>query len=189
MAGRRHVARHLRRLGGGSSLTARALSWRPVVFVGLISYSLYLWHWPLIVIVRYLGTGTANPHQMLAAIGAAFVLAVLSYLFVERPFRGRGAVLTRRRLFVAGGGAMAAAVLASVVVLATGGLPRRFAPSADVAMAANLKRKTENPPVKCLNWDKDFASVADIAQCRIDARPKARTVLFWGDSHVAQFRR
>ena len=34
----------------GSSLIGKILSWRPIVFIGLISYSLYLWHWPVIVL-------------------------------------------------------------------------------------------------------------------------------------------
>ncbi len=173
---------------GGASWTARTLSWRPIVFVGLISYSLYLWHWPLIVIVRYLATGASNANQMRLAVGLAFALAVLSYYLVERPCRGRAAILTRRGVFVAGGAAMAAAIAASVVFLATGGLGARFGEPAREAMAANLGRLSENPPTACLNWDKDFHSPADITLCRINKRAGARKVLFWGDSHVAQFR-
>ena len=85
---------------GGSSLVGAVLSWRPVVFVGLISYSLYLWHWPVIVLRKMgviVGMGairsqhrstllSSHRFDMLVEIALSFVLAVVSWILVERPF-------------------------------------------------------------------------------------------------------
>lgn len=81
----------------GQSLSGRLLGWRPVVFVGLVSYSLYLWHVPALVFTR-IGTGRDDLWLMLAACALAFALACLSWRYVERPFR-RMHALPPLRLF------------------------------------------------------------------------------------------
>ena len=62
------------------------LSWRPMTFVGLISYSLYLWHWPLISFLN-LTLPEVRPWMKLTALATAFMLATLVYFFVENPVR------------------------------------------------------------------------------------------------------
>lgn len=80
--------------GKDSSLMAsRLLSLSWVRFIGLISYSLYLWHWPVGVIARQLGfwygwDPDLKPHK-LGVLFLSFAFAVLSWHFVERPFRQR----------------------------------------------------------------------------------------------------
>jgi peptidoglycan/LPS O-acetylase OafA/YrhL len=65
----------------------RLLQLRPLVYVGLISYSLYLWHWPLIVFTRFaIGLGLLRP-WILALPVASFLISSLSYRLVEQPFR------------------------------------------------------------------------------------------------------
>ncbi|MDA8016396.1 MAG: acyltransferase [Thermoanaerobaculia bacterium] len=72
----------LLRYGSAPGLLFRILSWAPVAWVGRISYSLYLWHWPVLVFLRYL-----DPEPNTAAIvGLSFGLATVSYYAVERPF-------------------------------------------------------------------------------------------------------
>ncbi|MHB8244811.1 MAG: acyltransferase family protein [Acidimicrobiales bacterium] len=65
----------------------RALSVRPVVFVGQISYELYLWHWPVICEVTQARTGLSGLVLDTARVAIAFVLATLSFFFVDRPIR------------------------------------------------------------------------------------------------------
>ncbi len=62
------------------------LSWRPMVFIGLISYSLYLWHWPLLSYL-YICDPQAPQWMIIAALSLSFVLATLVYFFVEEPAR------------------------------------------------------------------------------------------------------
>jgi len=87
--------------GVGRSLGAsRALGTRPAVWVGDLSYSLYLWHWPLIVYARALwpGSGWAAP----AAAAASFLAAWASYRYVENPIRFNHAIVGRRLVALAG---------------------------------------------------------------------------------------
>jgi len=70
-----------------SSIPARALSIRPMVAIGLISYSWYLWHWPLLSFWRTWSVGRSSLLQDLAVVGVSLVLAILTYLLVERPIR------------------------------------------------------------------------------------------------------
>ncbi|MFC6045614.1 acyltransferase family protein [Nocardioides hankookensis] len=76
--------------GGERTLVARALSVRPARIVGDWSYSLYLWHFPVLVIARSHWHGLSRTHLVVCLV-AIFVLSGLTYRFVEEPFR-RGRV-------------------------------------------------------------------------------------------------
>jgi peptidoglycan/LPS O-acetylase OafA/YrhL len=65
----------------------RVLESKPVVYVGLISYSLYLWHWPLLALDRALRAGETPLAVRLGLVAAAFLLAAASYRYVETLFR------------------------------------------------------------------------------------------------------
>lgn len=71
---------------GGNRLAA-ALGWRPLAAVGVISYGLYLWHWPLFVWLS--GGRLLNGPEVVAALVLTFAVAVPSYLLIERPIRQR----------------------------------------------------------------------------------------------------
>lgn len=72
------------------SMVGACLSARPLVFVGKISYSLYLWHWPIIVLWRlHSMEPVSSPRHAIPIFLVSFTAATLSYFFVERPFRLR----------------------------------------------------------------------------------------------------
>lgn len=63
---------------------SRFLSMGPIVFIGLLSYSLYIWHWPVFVLIRYLSI-EETPLVLLSAFSIIFVVAYLSWRFIEKP--------------------------------------------------------------------------------------------------------
>jgi peptidoglycan/LPS O-acetylase OafA/YrhL len=69
-----------------NSFVNKALSLSPIVFIGLISYSLYLWHWPLVVFIRYMGIEFTTGLSSLIVI-VSIILGWLSWKYVETPFR------------------------------------------------------------------------------------------------------
>ena len=135
----------------GSSLVGRMLSWRPIVFVGLISYSLYLWHWPIIILNGLglsLDFSAFVPHRLavfLLSQGArkgmeivlSFILATLSWRFIERPFRSYPRRIERRPLFALSAAVMAMLILSSGAVIYARGFQGRF-PSRAVQVASFL---------------------------------------------------
>jgi peptidoglycan/LPS O-acetylase OafA/YrhL len=101
----------------------RALSLRPIVFIGLVSYSWYLWHWPLFSFARIVldANGSATLGVMIG--GISFVLAVLSYKFIERPFRSSttpAGLLLKRYAAV-----LAVAAVPAWLMFAANGVPQR----------------------------------------------------------------
>ncbi len=92
---------------------ARLLRVRPLRGLGRISYGVYLFHWPLFLLIDHARTGLSGPALLLARCAATLTLALLSYVLVERPIRTRRPGLPRSRLAVG-----AAASVATVVVLA-----------------------------------------------------------------------
>jgi peptidoglycan/LPS O-acetylase OafA/YrhL len=70
-----------------TSAPARLLSSRPVVWVGRISYSLYLWHWPVHVFATHEWTGLVRPLMVTGEIVLTFVLATASFALIETPTR------------------------------------------------------------------------------------------------------
>jgi peptidoglycan/LPS O-acetylase OafA/YrhL len=113
---------------GGSIVNRLLLSAKPAVFVGMISYSWYLWHWPLMSYVRIVSVAEA-PIWLMTLVGCvAFGFAVLSWRFVEQPFRQMKAKSAKTLSSYAIALAVALAITASIK---TGeGFPLRLSPEA-----------------------------------------------------------
>ncbi len=119
-------------LGGQmrDSLSYRLLSWKPIVFIGTISYSLYLWHWPLIALRNYDFRESWQLSQAstdILIIAESFVAAVLSWRFVETPFR-KGLGVGRRAVFSMAGVAAVSVLAFGSYVIASNGATSRYSP-------------------------------------------------------------
>src|SRR6185436_3082316 len=86
--------------------TARLLSMRPLVFIELISYSLYLWHLPAFVLGHYYLIFPLTAWQCVAVLVAVFIVATLSWKFIEQPVRRRRVLASPRGLLAAAAGVM-----------------------------------------------------------------------------------
>lgn len=97
-----------------ASTVQTVLAWEPLRRIGLISYGLYLWHWPVIVYVNQALPDTSTVVRIYVQVFLSFVLAVLSYVLVERPIRrhGLGVLLPRWPRLANGVGATTAAAVA-----------------------------------------------------------------------------
>jgi peptidoglycan/LPS O-acetylase OafA/YrhL len=82
-------------LAENSLVNRRLLASRPLVFVGLVSYSWYLWHWPLLSFARIVGGGLLSPAEAVLIALLSFAVAVLSYRFIEQPLRKSAAPAMR----------------------------------------------------------------------------------------------
>ena len=69
------------------NVVGRVLATKPMVWIGLVSYPWYLWHWPLISFVRTMNFGEQSFAEEMSAAALSFALAVLTYRFVELPVR------------------------------------------------------------------------------------------------------
>ena len=104
------------------NVVARTLATAPFVAIGLVSYSWYLWHWPLLSFLRLFVSGARDLALELGAMALALVLAALTWRFVERPVREwrRGAAPRSFRVVVAG-------TTACIVIGSAGALWSKYA--------------------------------------------------------------
>ena len=165
-------------IGAGPATAAnRLLSIAPLIYIGRISYSLYLWHWPVFVFMRH---WRAHPHLpplwALAGIALALGLAALSYHWIERPARDRSR--TYRSVVIPS--SIAAALIASACAAAwlRGGFPQRL----PVNVAKLAARHDAFAPLAHACTDIGFE--AALPRCRLGPAGQPRFVL-WGDSHAA----
>jgi peptidoglycan/LPS O-acetylase OafA/YrhL len=170
-------------LGRTAQPTATALlGMRPCVAVGLISYSLYLVHWPIISLMSYRVVGPLDGWRIAGVLVTSFVLAALMWRFVEQPFRRPWAALTRRRVLAGGLGAIALTCLLGLVGIAGGGFPGRFPDFAEQSVPGHAQWKTG----RCfLTGDPDDRQWSLRDCTRIATGP--RKVLLWGDSFASQY--
>ena len=114
--------------GGHGTLAARVLSHRYLVFIGLISYSLYLWHQPIFAIYRNVVGETEIPTGVVTLlILLAFALAYLTWRFIERPFRNRAYLSTGKVMLLSGLSLAAIAAFGIVTKQATKGFEAELA--------------------------------------------------------------
>jgi peptidoglycan/LPS O-acetylase OafA/YrhL len=163
------------------SMASRILGSPVPVFVGKISYSLYLWHWPMLVFAKlYLDRDLALGER-LALLAASFVLACGSWWFVERPAR-RSAFFVRKIpvSFIAGSAAALALSCAAAASISSNGLPLRMPPAirvlyGDLAPPLSGKHCKSHASADMSVWhDCAFA----------DSTARGQMVV-WGDSHAS----
>lgn len=166
----------------GPVMASRLLSLRPMVWVGLISYSLYLWHWPIMAFVRNrLITVELEPAWQVATVLASLLAGWVSWRFIERPFRVplRAGGMTRARIFALSGAGMAGlGVLAGAVAVTGGMATQRFS---EAQLAALPQEPLRNPyRARCFG-----ARPADRFCTFGTDDPDAPIEWFlWGDSHA-----
>jgi peptidoglycan/LPS O-acetylase OafA/YrhL len=148
----------------------RALSWGPLVGIGLISYSVYLWHWPFLSFAHYLSTEAPSNAVLLSCIVATFIVAYVSWKAIEQPCRKKFH-LPRGRLF-----ALTGALLVTFAALGYQASHVADTPSAVAQLSAGA-------------WDIDsLRSLASVdprgREVRLGSGIPPETVL-WGDSHAS----
>lgn len=168
----------------GSSCVKTILSCPPLVFIGVISYSLYLWHWPLIVFSQYFAAGDLNGAETVAVILSSLLVAFLSFEFIERPFRGLDSAFSRRQIFSFGLAGSVVSIVVGLTIYKYHGVPERYDNLTRQLVLSNSDRKSDYQSV-CSNWRRQVHSVADISFCNFGT-DASRKIMFWGDSHVQQ---
>ncbi len=161
-------------------INRRLLSSRPMVWIGLISYPLYLWHWPLLSVAHLQSAGEPAWTLRLGLALLSVLLAALTYVCIERPLR-HGRVNTR--WLVSGlSVAMAGVALAGAIVLKFEGFEQRFPPEIRALTTGGGTRMVTQ------GWRHN--------DCMLDFRQPARNfkdfcieerrplVFLWGDSHA-----
>jgi peptidoglycan/LPS O-acetylase OafA/YrhL len=165
----------------GKPLVGKILSSPIMVFIGKISYSLYLWHWPLLLFGKYIAiTGMTLSAYLVWGV-LTFALSILSWRFVETPFRSKQ-LLPQSRMFLVTGGIAAFILAAAVLVILFEGFPARF--DKDSWKSAAAWNADDEKWIRCLEYifgHEDGPIDSDV--CKIGVPSAEPTVLLWGDSH------
>jgi hypothetical protein len=164
----------------GRTIAGSLLASRPLVFIGLISYSLYLWHWPAFVFATYIDFREPSGFGSAALIGLSFVLAIISWRYVEQPFRSARFHIRKRAAFSAAACAMALTVCSATVTASTDGLPQRLRPG----LQRILAEQDDHEPRIGNCFFRTAKDVRDHRLCRIGAKTGRPSFLLWGDSHA-----
>lgn len=167
---------------------ARVLSSGPMVFIGLMSYSIYLWHWPMIVFTRYFFGHDLSRMQGVSIVILSIGVAYVSWRYIELPFRSRAIQVSRGRLFACASSVVCLAAATGAFVLVGNGLPERL-PAAARAVYAAAFDKGRFYEAGCFTVsDHNGPSVSDIKDgrlCAMGASGASPQFLVWGDSHAA----
>ena len=158
------------------NVVTKLLSLKWMVGIGLISYSLYLWHWPIVVFTKLSFESDPSPALSLALIALCFVLAYLSWKYVEQPFRKRIWCVSDKA-FLCGGFALGCLfVVSSLLIVRMHGMPGRFDKSLYDVVHATVSDRFQR------------SSSTAIQENGLPlAGPEGQHPQFvvWGDSHAA----
>jgi peptidoglycan/LPS O-acetylase OafA/YrhL len=170
--------------GDRGTLAGRLLSLPPMTFIGKISYSLYLWHWPVIVFATLALFLPHTPIVTAGEIALSILLAWLSWHFVERPFRVGVSGWHTPRVLAGALIVMATTLAAAAGLWLSGGLASRLTPAqARVAAYQDIDHDTLYRAGTCFAVDRDRYD----PQCLAVPAQGRSVVLLAGDSHGAHW--
>lgn len=173
-------------LSGGENpaLINRILALKPIVFVGLISYSLYLWHWPLIVFTKYSSNEPLGWQLKTILIVASFVMASLSWKFIEVPFRKRLVFPHRQHVFAFAGGSLLLLAVLGAEVYTKQGMPHRLPEKVLAYYNTQNEYATQSDLTFRREIDLQQAAAGRFAELGNGNTNQPIELLLWGDSHA-----
>lgn len=169
----------------GHNAVSRAFAVKPIVWIGLVSYSAYLWHWPLLAFIEYCNV-PMSPIVGAGAVVATFVLAQLTYRFVEGPARRSEAPALRlfARQFLAPAFVIGACAL--VAMKLDGYTLRSGEYRAQLAQLREKNQAAFSASYVC-QVQRMTEELAHDPRCVLGADKSQHEVLLWGDSTAAQY--
>lgn len=162
---------------------SKVLSLPLLVFIGLISYSLYLWHWPLLVFSKYYAFEPLSISSQLVLVGLSFLLAILSWKYVETPFRKRQVYDSRKAIFSFTGAGLALILACGLLCVEADGLPQRFPPQLEAVFEAKADASSfEN--FSLINLTAEDVRSGNLERLGSIETTQSASLLVWGDSHA-----
>jgi peptidoglycan/LPS O-acetylase OafA/YrhL len=158
-----------------NTFVGKLLSSKPFVSVGLISYSAYLWHQPLLSMLHIVFQSDPPVGYRMLMISLSLILATLSYHFIEMPFRTKQKQLGSSKVLVLATGCLAVLIVAGTTVIASDGWPARMPPEYQKVNWREITEANDGLGKDC-NFKTDFTP---IDACIFGKDPR---VVLWGDS-------
>lgn len=167
------------------TISSRILAFFPFTYTGRISYSVYLWHWPLIVFYKLTVNTYPAAWEQLGLLSASLVLGAISFALIETPTSRFSIKLHRRALFVGALTCTTIVVVAGTYVISNNGFASRF-PSA-VQHYSEYLNYADSPEKRlgvCFLTSGTDAASFQTEECT-QINPDRRNAILIGDSHAA----
>ncbi len=164
-------------IGGAHGLTG-LLSHPLAVRVGLISYPIYLWHWPILAYCRHLKIDASAPLPALTIVVATLALSEATFRLVESPIRERRWLPTSRSLLLTVGTAATLLTATALHTVATDGAAYRYPPAARAYLTAAMASRSS----RCGLVFRTLHPRDPVCTLEPAAAPQQR-ILLWGNSH------
>lgn len=163
--------------GGAGTLISQLISIRPLVFIGLTSYSLYLWHWPLLSFANYWALRPLPFSTRCLLVVTAVAVGAASWRLIEKPIREKRFLRSPRSLYAFAFTSLVTIATVSSLILYSGGVPHRF--SKENLIYANAPRD------RGIVAELDAEDVRNDRLVALGDEESVTTpdVLVWGDSY------
>lgn len=190
---------------GSASLLNKLLVNRPLQYLGMISYSLYLWHWPVIIFVQEVWPDFSGIYFVAVLFIVSCVLADMTYRWIEGPFRHAGS-----RFYFAATPALVASMAGSVFIVALAGaygyqikswqlhsdqIAQEYQPRANPEftdfvprnLSPDLRNASKSIAVVYNDGCHDDLFSLEARGCKYGDTSASKTYVLFGDSHAAQW--
>jgi peptidoglycan/LPS O-acetylase OafA/YrhL len=164
---------------GGPNAATGLLSHPVAIRIGLISYPIYLWHWPLLAYCRHLKIDASAPLPALTIVVATLALSEATFRLVESPIRERRWLPTSRSLLLTVGAAATLLTATAVHTTLTDGAAYRYPPAARAYLTAAMQSRSS----RCGLVFRALHPRDPV--CALQEQPAAeQRILLWGNSHA-----
>jgi peptidoglycan/LPS O-acetylase OafA/YrhL len=165
--------------GPANRMSRWVLGFRPLVALGLVSYPLYLWHWPLLVFSQEMMDHPSSAWVRSGVLGVALGLATVTYLWIERPVRKGKASLSKVALLV---GVMLVILGLAQFIISKSGFPGRYPPLIQKLTDFHYDNSGAERPGFFIGNNDDETAFRYPPDFGKGDKPVA---YLWGDSHAA----